>query len=143
MLVAWPVYARLRRALCGANGRAQCNAPSFGGGMNSKQMPNALRGLCNRPTAAALLAGAAAAKSVTLGLALRSRRDGWEGSRYRAPTAVEQGREGADRRRDADVGSGGERGRPTARRGAEPALHMAKAGSHRGSHERRLDFASR
>ena len=43
----------------------------------------------NRPTAAALLAGAAAAKSVTLGLALRSRRDGWEGSRYRAPTTVE------------------------------------------------------
>src|SRR6516162_7445163 len=97
----------------------------------------------NRPTAAALLAGAAAAKGVTLGLALRSRRDGWEGSRYRAPTAVEQGREGADRRRDADAGSRGERGRATAQRGAEPALHMAKAGSHRGSHARRLDFASR
>ena len=55
----------------------------------------------NRPGAAALLAGCAVVKGVTLGLALRSRRDGWEGSRGRAPTALEQGREGADRRRDA------------------------------------------
>jgi hypothetical protein len=55
------------------------------------------REICNRPAAAALLAGTAVAKGVTLGLALRSRRDGWEGSRGRAPTALEQGREVADR----------------------------------------------
>jgi hypothetical protein len=39
---------------------------------------------------------ASVAKGVTLELALRSRRDGWEGSRGRAPTALEQGREGSD-----------------------------------------------
>src|SRR5579864_7575760 len=77
---------------------------------------------------AALLGGAAVAKGVTLELALRSRRDGREGSRYRAPTALGQGREGVDRRRDADAGGCGERGRSTTRRGAEPARHMAKAG---------------
>ena len=54
-----------------------------------------------------------------LGLALRPRTVGWEGSRDRAPTALEQGREGADRRRDAGAGSGGERGRPAARRSAD------------------------
>ena len=50
-----------------------------------------------RPGAAALLGSRVVAKGATLGLALRSRRDGWEGSRDRAPTAVEQGREVADR----------------------------------------------
>ena len=60
---------------------------------------------CNRPAAAALFAGGAAEKDVTLGLALRSRRDGWEGSGDRTPPALEQGREGADRRRDAGAGS--------------------------------------
>jgi transposase-like protein len=66
--------------------------------------------LGNCPAAAALLASGAFAKGVTLGLALRSGRDGWEDSRDRAPTALEQGREGADRRRDADAGGRGERG---------------------------------
>jgi hypothetical protein len=36
-------------------------------------------------------------KGVTVELALRSRKDGWEDSRGRAPTALEQGRESADR----------------------------------------------
>src|SRR5271165_766883 len=90
-----------------------------------------------------LAGGTDVAEAVTLELALRSRRDGWEGSRYRAPTALEQGREGADCRRDTDAGSRGERDRSTARGGAEPALHMAKAGAHRGTiHDGRLDFAS-
>ena len=79
----------------------------------------------NRPGAAALLAGCAVVKGVTLGLALRSRRDGWEGSRGRAPTALEQGREGADRRRGAGARGRGERGRPAARRSSEPAFHVA------------------
>ena len=97
----------------------------------------------NRPAAAALFAGGAVEKDVTLGLALRSRRDGWEGSGDRAPPALEQGREGADRRRDAGAGGGGERGRAAARRGAEPALHLATAGAHGGAdRERRLDLAS-
>jgi transposase-like protein len=40
-------------------------------------------------------------------------------------------------------GAVGERGRSTARGGAEPALHMAKAGAHGGTgQERRLDFAA-
>jgi hypothetical protein len=37
------------------------------------------------------------AKGMTFELALRSCRDGWEGSRGRAPTALEQGREVSDR----------------------------------------------
>ena len=40
---------------------------------------------------------ACVAKGVTFELALRSCRDGWEGSRGRAPTALEQGREVSDR----------------------------------------------
>jgi hypothetical protein len=44
---------------------------------------------CNRPGAAALFTRGAVAKSVTLELVLRSRRDGCEGSRGRAAAAVE------------------------------------------------------
>ena len=86
---------------------------------------------------------AGGAKGVTLGLALRSHRDGWEGSRGRTPPALEQTREGSDRRRDADAGGRGLRGRTAVRRGAEPALHVAKTSANGGAErERRLDFAS-
>ena len=53
--------------------------------------------------------------------------------RGRAPTALEQGREGSDCRRDADAGGRGVRGRTAAWRGAEPDIHVAKAGANGGS----------